>query len=71
MGVLAMSRAIGDHGLRPYVIAEPEVWAHMSVGGEGASMARGNSCDDSLPTRTYNLVSTPSAGHGRRAPRGR
>lgn len=25
MGVLAMSRAIGDHGLRPYVIPEPEV----------------------------------------------
>eukprot|EP00798_Chlamydomonas_sp_ICE-L_P008233 gene8233-1499_t len=25
MGVLAMSRAIGDHGLRPYVIAEPEI----------------------------------------------
>lgn len=25
MGVLAMSRAIGDHSLRPYVIPEPEV----------------------------------------------
>lgn len=25
MGVLAMSRAIGDHDLRPYVIPEPEV----------------------------------------------
>eukprot|EP00955_Chlamydomonas_euryale_P051673 354917-Chlamydomonas_euryale.AAC.22 len=25
MGVLAMSRAIGDHALRPYVIPEPEV----------------------------------------------
>jgi len=25
MGVLAVSRAIGDHCLRPYVIAEPEV----------------------------------------------
>jgi hypothetical protein len=27
MGVLAMSRAIGDHGLRPYVIPVPEVGA--------------------------------------------
>ncbi|KAG1658698.1 hypothetical protein FOA52_013638 [Chlamydomonas sp. UWO 241] len=25
MGVLAMSRAIGDTGLRPYVIPEPEI----------------------------------------------
>jgi protein phosphatase 2C len=25
MGLLAVSRAIGDHSLRPYVIAEPEV----------------------------------------------
>ncbi len=25
MGVLAMSRAIGDHSLRPYIIPEPEV----------------------------------------------
>ncbi|GFH17601.1 PPM-type phosphatase domain-containing protein, partial [Haematococcus lacustris] len=25
MGVLAMSRAIGDHGLRPFVIPEPEI----------------------------------------------
>ena len=27
MGVLAVSRAIGDHCLRPYVIAQPEVRA--------------------------------------------
>lgn len=38
MGVLAMSRAIGDHGLRPYVIPEPEVgvsrgWAHLPMHG--------------------------------------
>lgn len=25
MGILAMSRAIGDHGLRPYIIPEPEI----------------------------------------------
>lgn len=29
MGLLAVSRAIGDHSLRPYVIAEPEVGAGM------------------------------------------
>jgi hypothetical protein len=28
MGLLAMSRALGDHFLRPYVIPEPEVGAH-------------------------------------------
>jgi hypothetical protein len=31
MGVLAMSRAIGDHCLRPYVIPEPEVGAAAMV----------------------------------------
>ena len=33
MGLLAMSRAIGDHFLRPYVIPEPEVrgWGQMRV----------------------------------------
>lgn len=25
MGILAMTRALGDHALRPYVVAEPEV----------------------------------------------
>jgi protein phosphatase 2C len=25
MGLLAMSRALGDHFLRPYVIADPEI----------------------------------------------
>jgi hypothetical protein len=25
MGMLAMTRAIGDHYLRPYIIADPEV----------------------------------------------
>jgi hypothetical protein len=35
MGVLAMSRAIGDHCLRPYVIPEPE------VGGQGWNRAGG------------------------------
>jgi hypothetical protein len=28
MGVLAVSRAIGDHCLRPFVIAQPEVRTH-------------------------------------------
>lgn len=31
MGVLAMSRAIGDHGLRPYVIPEPEVCVQLPL----------------------------------------
>lgn len=31
MGVLAMSRAIGDHCLRPYVIPEPEVGVLLLV----------------------------------------
>ena len=35
MGLLAVSRAIGDHSLRPYVIAEPEVRA----GGSGGRLA--------------------------------
>lgn len=34
MGVLAMSRAIGDHCLRPYVIPEPEVSAGGDYGGQ-------------------------------------
>ena len=37
MGLLAVSRAIGDHSLRPYVIAEPEVrgagWSAARVEG--------------------------------------
>ena len=31
MGMLAMSRAIGDHFLRPYVIADPEVCVRVCV----------------------------------------
>ena len=34
MGVLAMSRAIGDHCLRPYVIPEPEISAFARHPGD-------------------------------------
>ncbi len=33
MGLLAVSRAIGDHSLRPYVIAEPEVRTPLLLRG--------------------------------------
>lgn len=35
MGILAMSRAIGDHGLRPYIIPDPE--ASVNKGGKAAA----------------------------------
>jgi len=34
MGMLAMSRAVGDHYLRPYVIAEPEVSCMVRCHGD-------------------------------------
>lgn len=50
MGVLAMSRAIGDHCLRPYVIPEPEVRGtscsyRVCVGSPATSMATSSCCD--------------------------
>ena len=44
MGLLAVSRAIGDHSLRPYVIAEPEVgasWRGARVLGRGLQAVHG------------------------------
>lgn len=50
MGVLAVSRAIGDHCLRPYVIAKPEVCVYGSIAhGAGSRVARrtmGAAADD-------------------------
>lgn len=34
MGMLAMSRALGDHFLRPYVIADPEVMSFQRTGDD-------------------------------------
>jgi hypothetical protein len=34
MGLLAMSRALGDHLLRPYVIADPEVTCFQRSGDD-------------------------------------
>jgi protein phosphatase 2C len=36
MGLLAMTRAIGDHFLRPYVIPEPEVRQMLLLGEDAA-----------------------------------
>lgn len=44
MGLLAVSRAIGDHSLRPYVIAEPEV--RFECGGWGPA-----ACADASSSR--------------------
>lgn len=37
MGMLAMTRAIGDHFLRPYVIAEPEVSGILLMSAQSMS----------------------------------
>jgi len=34
MGLLAMSRALGDHFLRPHVIADPEVTSFQRSGDD-------------------------------------
>ena len=51
MGVLAVSRAIGDHCLRPYVIADPEViwwpiarFMPIQTYGPGLSWPQRSSC---------------------------
>lgn len=55
MGLLAVSRAIGDHSLRPYVIAEPEV--RGLAGGawwESAHCTKGSAAQLVGPTTAWS-----------------
>lgn len=61
MGLLAVSRAIGDHSLRPYVIAEPEV---SLVAGQPAGWLAGAPCPNAAgpcSTRTPGAAGADTA----------
>ena len=67
MGVLAVSRAVGDHCLRPYVIAQPEVPPSLESDTRQqlllqsvVSTARSCACQRAAPRMLTSSVTSPS-----------
>lgn len=56
MGLLAMSRALGDHFLRPYVIADPEVASFQRSGDDEMLLLATVSCPAALTARLTALL---------------
>jgi hypothetical protein len=55
MGLLAMTRAIGDHFLRPYVIPEPEVRHSVLACCQGVAFNSGGIGNQELVLRRVEL----------------